>query len=439
MYYKLALRNARRSGFDYLLYMFTMTVLVAILCVSNCLAAVGELQAGFQTAALPLLIGLIMVVLAGYINAFMLKQRAKELATYLLLGMEKSELSLLFLLELGVIGAVCFIVGVLLGQGVYQACFRSAGSASRAVLGKSAAQTLAVFCLVEGSAALWVRQTLYKLQIGRLMKEKSRNQPLNARGKTLWRGAFLVSFLGLLGTLCGIVFLPAEASAPAISLVAVPLCGCVFAFYKWLYASFSAWRLSGAQALYRGNQLYQLAELTTGARTGAGMNAVFCVCLLFAAMSFAFGTLLLRDGLALFSPPNQQWMGFLQISICIIFMVIYFSILSLLQIVELRRQGARFRILYYMGKTPEELKALLCSQILIKLLLPTLMCFVVLGVAVPLLNHKLNGVLPTAMQNWLPGASGAFTACFAALYLAYFAVVYTVSSRYMNEALWRGA
>ena len=91
MYLKLAVRNARRSVMDYLLYMVTMIVLLSIICISNCIALWGNIQAKFQTASLPLLMVLIMVFLMSYINNFMVKQRAKEFATYLLLGMKKRE------------------------------------------------------------------------------------------------------------------------------------------------------------------------------------------------------------------------------------------------------------------------------------------------------------------------------------------------------------
>ncbi len=47
MYLKLSIRNAKRSFIDYLLYVVTMTVLLAIIEVSNCITIIGE-SAGFQ-------------------------------------------------------------------------------------------------------------------------------------------------------------------------------------------------------------------------------------------------------------------------------------------------------------------------------------------------------------------------------------------------------
>ena len=82
LYLKLSIRNARRSFINYLLYAAAMTVLLAIIEVSNCITIVGG-SAGFQVISLPLLIAVIQIVLVGYIDTFMLKQRAKELASSL--------------------------------------------------------------------------------------------------------------------------------------------------------------------------------------------------------------------------------------------------------------------------------------------------------------------------------------------------------------------
>lgn len=72
MYLKLSIRNAKRSFINYLLYVVTMTVLLAIIEVSNCITIIGE-SAGFQVFSLPLLIAAIQIVLVGYIDLFLLK------------------------------------------------------------------------------------------------------------------------------------------------------------------------------------------------------------------------------------------------------------------------------------------------------------------------------------------------------------------------------
>lgn len=440
MYLKLALRNAKRSAFDYLLYIFTVTILVAIMCISNCIAAFGDITVGFQTASLPLLIVVIMVVLVDYINDFMVKQRSKELATYMLLGMETRKLSLMFFMELSIIGAVCFILGVVLGIGIYYLCFHSMQTDAEnhiviSVMASSIVQTFVYFCLVELLATLRMKQKLFRLQINQLMNEKRRNQSLKIsklKHLGVWFTASLFVFFAML---CGIVFIPDNKGDMLLSFLAIPMLCSIFMFYIWVYTYFSAKRAACSEELYQSTRLYRIAEITSNAKTSAFINFIFCNCLLFSATSFVFGVLLLNANISVFSSTSQQWMGFLQISICIIFMVIYFSILSLLQIVALKQQAKHLNILHYMGKNNLELRALVRTQILIKLFLPTSMCFVLIGISAPLINIKLNAVFPTAMHNMLWGALGGFIVCFIVLYISYFIVICTIGRRYITDSI----
>ena len=435
MYLKLALRNTKRSMLDYLLYISSMVMLTSIIFLSNCIADWGNMQAGFQTMALPILIVIIMAVLVNYINHFIIKQRAKEFATYMLLGMEKDKLSLVFLCELFVIGLVCFLLGVALGTGIFSICCHTVlqenGSHSilRIIL-KSVLQTFVYFCCVEVLSIFFMKRKIYKLQIVQLMREKQRNQPLGAGKKSFWGWMLMISFFGYLALLSGISFMPDEIMTVFVSLISLPMLVCVFSFYRWLYAFIAHLRLSQADALYQGNRLYQIAEITSGSKTSANINTIFCICFIFSAAAFVFGTFLLNPNIYIFEQTKQQWMGFLQISICIIFMIIYFSVLSLLQIIDLKRNNRNMRLLFHMGKNQSDLKSLICTQVLIKLFMPILMSFIILWTAAPFVNYKMNSILP--VHNYLIKAISGFMICFFVLYLCYFGVVYIVNMRYIK-------
>lgn len=435
MYLKLALRNTKRSLLDYLLYISSMVMLTSIIFLSNCIANWGNMQAGFQTIALPLLIVMIMAVLVNYINHFIIKQRAKEFATYMLLGMEKDKLSLVFLCELSVIGLVCFLLGVVLGTGIFTICchtlLQETGSHSilRIIL-KSVLQTFVYFCFVEILSIFFMKRKIYKLQIVQLMREKQRNQPLGAGKKSFWGWMLLISFFGYLALLFGISFMPDKIMSVSVSLISLPMLVCVFSFYRWLYAFIAHLRLSQADALYQGNRLYQIAEMTSGRETSANLNTVFCICFIFSAAAFVYGTFLLSPDIYIFEKTEQQWMGFLQVSICIIFLIIYFSVLSLLQIIDLKKENRNIRLLFHMGKNRSDIKKLICIQMLIKLFMPILMSFIILWTATPFVNYKMNSILP--IHNHLFKAIGGFMVCFFALYLCYFGVVYIISARYIR-------
>lgn len=435
MYLKLALRNAKRSMADYLLYIFSMVVLSSIIYSSNFLANLGGIRAGFQTVSLPLIVVIVMAVLADWINTFIVKQRAKEFATYMLLGMEKDKLSLMFLCELCIVGMDCFLGGTALGMGFGFACFYflpgDGGIGSIAeIMAKSGLQSFGYFCLIEILSFFLMKQKIYKLQVIQLMREKRRSRLMREGRRHFWGVMFAACFLIFLLLLFGSSFMGEGIMSAAVSIIAIPMILCVFSFYQWVYALLASVRLSQGEVLYRGNWLYRIGEMTTGSGTGAGLCAVFGICLIFSAASFVFGMLLIGWEIPVFRQEDGwKWMGVLQIGICIIFMVVYFSILSLSQMIDLRRQKEDIRLLFQMGKSRGELKSLLRAQILVKLLLPTVMPFLILWTAAPFVNAKVNEVLPMAMQNLVVYAAGGFMLGFFVLYLCYFCMVYKISMR----------
>ncbi|MDE5931862.1 MAG: hypothetical protein K2H40_05185, partial [Lachnospiraceae bacterium] len=383
MYFKLSIRNAKRSFINYLLYIVTMVALLSVMEVSNCMTITGE-SAGFQAASFPLLITMIQIVLVGYSNTFMLKQRAKEFANYSLLGMKKKELTNLFLGELLLIGLFCFLAGTTIGFVLYRfLCFSVSFhlfQISGFLYAKSLLHTLFYFCIVEMISALSLKHLLHKLQIRELMHEKNRNQTVkNKAHYKNWGILFCISFLCLIGFVCGIVFLPEKNIVPLVSVMAIPLLLSIFAFYQWGLGFLYARRKKQAAALYQKDRLYLTAAITSNVKTAAVTNAVFCMCFLFSAASFLTGLLMLQPGIRLFPADMQQWMGALQIGIYIVFTVIYFSILSLHQIIELRQNAQNIRILHYIGKNSRQIKKLVTQQIAIKLLFPLIMALLPLS------------------------------------------------------------
>ena len=438
MYLKLSIRNAKRSIVDYLLYIVTMVILLSIMEVSNCIAIIGNMQAGFQTVSLPILITIILVILVGYIDTFMLKQRAKEFANYLLLGMEKNKLSFVFLCEFFIIGIVCFVIGAMIGLITFMVLSATVlpkvDETNILLLGKSLLHTFFYFCLAEGMCSFRIKCNMDKLQIRELIYEKDRNQNIkNSNFYKRWGYVFSVNFLCFIGILCGIVFLPEQIAFPTISVISIPLLCLIFAFYKYIVGYLYAIRQKQFSFLYHKNRLYMTAQITAGLKTNAVFNSVFCICLLFSAVSFFFGALMFQSSIRIFDVDKQQWMGFVQISLCIIFIVIYFSILSLQQIIELRREAKSIKILYYVGKSGKQVKELIKTQIAIQLLLPMVLTFFILLVSVTLVNLKLNMILPNIMHNMLLSFAVWFAICFILFYFCYFFIVYTISKRYISR------
>ncbi len=435
MYLKLSIRNAKRSFKNYLLYVAAMTILLAIIEVSNCIAIIGEL-AGFQVISLPLLITVIQIVLVGYIDTFMLKQRAKEFANYLLLGMGKKRLIRLFLCEVQLIGFCCYLAGTTIGFAIYgfwYFCEPLHGMKHCGFLyGKSMFYTFMFFCLIETVCSFQLRRRLNKLQIRELMYERNHNQGVkNIENYKKWGIIFLLHFVCLIGCVCGIVFLPEIYIVYLASVVALPLFISVFAFYKWAFGCLYAQRRMKSVKIYQKNILYITANITSNFKTSAIVNTIFCVCFLFSVCSFITGILMLQPEFKLFDTTMRQWMGISQISICIVFLVIYFSILSLQQIIEVRQNSKSNQIMRCMGKSNKQIERLVNQQIAIKLIFPMIMALLIILFCVPLLNGKMNLILPVSLNNILFKLTAEFGVCIIIFYICYFEIISAMSKRYI--------
>ncbi|MDE6185596.1 MAG: hypothetical protein K2G39_09250, partial [Lachnospiraceae bacterium] len=409
------------------LYIMAVITLITIMQVSECIAVIGKMQAGFKTASLPILIMIILVILVDYVDRFMLGQRAKEFANYLLLGMEKSKLSSLFLYEFFIIGIICFFIGAFIGTSIYGIMNVVLWHEKVAIqeICQSMLHTFAYFCIAEGVAALRIKGTMGRLQIRELMHEKERNQRISREGDYLkWGCGFTVCFICFLGMVWGIAFLPTSAGSLMISVIVIPLIGTIFMFYKFAFGLLYHLRQKQVDYLYQKDRIYIIGQVTSGVKTNAVLNGILCICILFSASSFVFGVMMLCPEVKIFDKNGQQWMGFLQVSICIIFFVIYFSILSLNQVIDLKQEARNLRVLHYMGKSSRQVRRLMKEQIAVRLFMPVIMAFVILLCSVPLLNLKLNQILPDTMYGILLKSMGGFAVCFLIFYTVYSFVLF---------------
>lgn len=128
MLLKLAFRNCIRSFKDYLIYFATLVFGVAIFYAFNAIGSqqilfdattfdttqVFEIMSHFMSifsVAIACVLGFLII----YANGFLFKRRSHEFATYLILGMRNSSISLVILFETLFVGLVSLVVGLVLG------------------------------------------------------------------------------------------------------------------------------------------------------------------------------------------------------------------------------------------------------------------------------------------------------------------------------------
>lgn len=127
MYFKLSLRNIRRSLKDYTIYFLTLVFAVCIFYTFNSIESqkllldLSEYQGStFTTISMAItvvsvFISFILGFLIIYANNFLIKRRKKELGVYMTLGMERKSISRILFAETLLIGFISLGVGLFLG------------------------------------------------------------------------------------------------------------------------------------------------------------------------------------------------------------------------------------------------------------------------------------------------------------------------------------
>lgn len=428
MYLRLALRNARRSGHDYLIYMTTLTILIGVMMLSDLTAAAGKMEAGFETSSLPLIITVIILLLLNYMNRFILNQRAREFAAYALMGMEKNRLSWMYFTEFLFLGLLCFILGLAVGILLYYGLslpfsrFLDRSQINLILILQAAAQTGFYFMAIQVLSLLNCRRIISRLEIIQLMTVQKKNRQASVtRFSRIWPAASLISFL-FCSLVSAIAFLPGNEGMAFVSCIAPVMLFFVFSFYKASYINGNKYRQQKNEHLYHKNRLYTAALLLSDSRSDILINSVLCTCLLFSFSSFLCGWVMLQAKDAVMDAVSQRWMGFLQICMCSAFIVIYFSVLSVQQIVSIRKEAHGLQVLQYLGKNRLQVTRLMALQICLKFSIPLIPWAILMLPAVLLSDHKLTLALRTP-HLVLQGAVG-FLICFTLLYLLYFYLVY---------------
>ena len=127
MFFKLALRNVRRSFRDYGVYLLTLTFGVCLFYTFNSLEGQGAMVYLAQNGSpmveviqacisiFSVFVAVVLACLILYANRFLLRRRKRELGTYLLLGLGQGQVSLVLVLETGLVALVSLVLGLGLG------------------------------------------------------------------------------------------------------------------------------------------------------------------------------------------------------------------------------------------------------------------------------------------------------------------------------------
>ena len=443
MYLKLAIRNAKRSAKDYILYLTTIFVMSILIMFSNLLSVSVDLIDGAQANAVPLVIALVMMALLHYINGFMFRRRVRELATYMLLGMKKYWISTMFFIESLLLGLLCFLLGMFVGGLVFAIVsgmvdFVVFGYNWFFVYGNAAFQSLLYFVLIQIVSLAVSHRKIAKLQLRKLMSEEKRNEcSKNLFKPLIWIPIFLINFI-IAFILLYLITRSNNENIVMIStsIIMIPVLACFYSFYKAIFHLVAWIRINRSTQLYTGNRIYFAAQWLSKMQSNITLNTVLSICLFFSIVSFVIGVVTSNVPDTLFYAEQAIWMAFAQISMSIVFLVTYFSILSVRQIVDARDNRFAFRIMFYLGKEKRQLSKLIIKETFLRFFMPVIMCILLLGFSVYPLNAFFNTVL--TVNNMLITAALWFSMCFIALYIVFLLIAYRAARQGDGPSVLRG-
>ena len=208
MFGKLAFRNVRRSARDYLVYVLTMTFIVALMFAFNSIIFSRDIQkmyelAGMMAAMIGIATFFIVLIVAWLINymvRFMLEKRSREFGIYLLIGMKKKQVSRLYMRENVLLGIGAFVLGLGLGMLLQQILMVVLYSVVQ--LEKRPHLEFNRYCLIMTVscyagcyllALLRCKRRFRKMNIHDLMREDQKNEEMKEKHEALRKWLFPLS------------------------------------------------------------------------------------------------------------------------------------------------------------------------------------------------------------------------------------------------------
>ena len=85
-------------------------------------------------------------------------------------------------------------------------------------------------------------------------------------------------------------------------------------------------------------------------------------------------------------------------------------------------------------ESSKQIERLAAKQEAVKLLTPVIMALLTVLFCIPLLNRKMNLVLPVSLHNILLKLAGGFGVCFIVFYICYFGMISVMRKRYIKTS-----
>lgn len=281
MFGKLAFRNVRRSARDYLIYVLTMTFIVALMFAFNSIIFSRDIQkmyelAGMMAAMIGIATFFIVLIVAWLINymvRFMLEKRSREFGIYLLIGMKKKQVSRLYMRENVLLGTGAFVLGLGLGMllqqilmvvlySVVQLEKRPHLEFNRYCLSMTVSCYAGCYLL----ALLRCKRRFRKMNIHDLMREDQKNEEMEEKHESIRKWLFPLSVGCILAF--GVWILSGNIrSVGGAYIFLIGLFLSMYLFYSGLSAWISCYVKKKGRRIYRGQNLFLMRQFASKLKT----------------------------------------------------------------------------------------------------------------------------------------------------------------------------
>ncbi|ALU15553.1 ABC transporter permease protein [Eubacterium limosum] len=309
MYSKLAFRNVRRSVRDYTIYFLTLTFGVCVFYVFNSIEsqqAMMSISSSDEQAlqSLTMIMGYVSVfisIILGflilYANKFLIKRRKKELGIYMSLGMDKSKMSWILMLETLLIGIVSLTVGLILGfflsevlAVVTAKMFEAAFTEFKFVFSPAACgKTILYFSLIFIMVMLFNTLSISKYKLIDLLSADKKNETFKV--KKLWHSVVIFTAAVIFISVAYYLIIDNGLMDIGPQFAAALACGSVGTLLFFMSLSGFLLRLvqSNKKLYLKGLNMFVLRQLNSKINTTFISMTVICIMLLFTIGTLSSG------------------------------------------------------------------------------------------------------------------------------------------------------
>lgn len=312
MYFKLAVKNVKKSFRDYMIYFLTLAFSICLFYSFNSFQAqqaVMELSRSQyeiidSVQGLMRMLSMFVAVVLGfliiYANNFLIKRRKKELGLYTLLGMPKHHISRVLIYETFMIGLLSLIAGLLAGLFVSQLLTIITANLFEATLNYSfifsmdaTKITIIAFATIFFVIMIFNSLILNRYQLIDLLTADKKNETLKIKNIYLSILIFLLSLVILGFTYRFALSEGMEALMQLHIIAPAGIIGTVL-FFMALSGFLLKFVQSSKKLYYRKLNMFVLRQVNASINSNFISMSIVCIMLLFSIGALATGTNLNR-------------------------------------------------------------------------------------------------------------------------------------------------